>query len=227
MVMTADCDVCGYVDKFLPIHGFIAFRAGLSRVGVDALKAACQHRKGSSCSFGLQLRDQLIDTLWGSCLDATKTEPCIGKTHAVASVIVNAAPALEGTTHKKRKTGNEPADVTVSLGNIHVGQQLHDEEKAEIKAFVAELSEEVKRLRSENQKLAESQQQLLENQQQLLLKQAELLEIVQRLQRQQEISDRLLCTVYDRQRSPGELQLRFPELPRVEQTLFTQQTDGN
>ncbi|ETK74820.1 hypothetical protein L917_18170 [Phytophthora nicotianae] len=90
----------------------------------------------------------------------------------------------------------------------------HAEEETACKASVAELFQEIKRLRAENQKFAESQQQLLENQQRLMHKQVELVEIEQRLQSRQDINGRLLCTVYDRQRFPGE------------HALFNQQTEG-
>ncbi|KAG6964969.1 hypothetical protein JG687_00005673 [Phytophthora cactorum] len=122
---------------------------------------------------------------------------------------------MERANPKKQKTDNPPIDVNLTVGDIQVILSPQDEEKTASKATVAELFEEVKCLRAENRKFSESQQQLVESQQQLMHKQAELVEIVQRLQSQQDVSGRLLCTVYDRQRSP------------VEQTYFTQQTEGS
>ncbi|KAG3107343.1 hypothetical protein PI124_g13349 [Phytophthora idaei] len=220
MAATPDCEVCVYMDNIRPSCGFMSFRAGLSRVGVDALKAACEHRSGPTSVLGLQLRDQFINLLWESCLDSRKTEVPVVATVVEtrrAKVVYSATDRqqVERANPKKQKTDIPPIDVNLTVEDIQVIQLPQDEEKTASKATVAELFEEVKRLRAENRKLSESQQQLVESQQQLVHKQAELVEIVQRLQSQQDVSGRLLCTVYDRQRSP------------VEQTLFTQQTGGS
>ncbi|ETN17307.1 hypothetical protein PPTG_05136 [Phytophthora nicotianae INRA-310] len=148
-------------------------------------------------SSGLQLKDQFVNLL------------------EISTKVVNSATTqLERANRKKQKADNALIGVNITVEDIEVVQSLHAEEETACKASVAELLQEIKRLRAENQKFAESQQQRLENQQRLMHKQTELVEIVQRLQSRQDINGRLLCTVYDRQRFPGE------------HALFNQQTEG-
>ncbi|KAF4036903.1 hypothetical protein GN244_ATG10994 [Phytophthora infestans] len=202
-----DCDVCAYMNNIHPSIGFMSFRAGLSRVGVDALKAACEHRIGPTSVLGLQLRDQFIDLLWEGCLELRKAGAPAAATTSKNQRVDSDTTRLERGDPKKQRTDETvgaPIDsVNLAVEDVEAIGPLHDEEFTANKASVAELLEEVKRLRSDNRKFAVSQQQLSERQQQLIHKQNELVEVVQRLQSQQNVSDRLLCTVYDRQRSPA------------------------
>lgn len=136
MTKTTAFDVCGYIDTFLPSRGFIAFRSGLSRVGTDALRAACEHRSGLSSVCGLQLRDQFVDLLWESCLTATRVMTNVTFTQPVEKVVNSAPTQLERANPKKQKTGNAPIDVTITMGSVQFDQQTLDEDKKETQALV-------------------------------------------------------------------------------------------
>ncbi|KAG6964881.1 hypothetical protein JG688_00007486 [Phytophthora aleatoria] len=161
MAATPDCEVCVYMDNIRPSCGFMSFRAGLSRVGVDALKAACEHRSGPTSVLGLQLRDQFINLLWESCLDSRKTEVPVVATAVEtrrAKVVYSATGRrqVERANPKKQKTDIPPIDVNLTVEDIQVIQLPQDEEKTASKATVTELFEEVKRLQAENRKFSEA-----------------------------------------------------------------------
>jgi hypothetical protein len=178
----AEFDVCDYVTAFDPARGFMAFRAGLLRVSTNALTDACQRRKGPGFVVGLKLRDQLVDLLWESCL-ATSTKV----------VKARHAPTEADDPSAKRKKTTSNGDVCVEIDEPTIAAVRDDQE-------IENLSEEVERLKRSNEMLAANHQQLVK-------KYDEMFQVVQRLQQQQDVSDRLLCMLCDRQRAVSELQL--------------------
>ncbi|CEG46948.1 uncharacterized protein PHALS_03617 [Plasmopara halstedii] len=197
---TSDCDVCSYLATCKTSCGFLAFRAGLARVKINALKAACEHQIGPKSVFGMQVRDQFIDLLWESCLAAQRKQVPVVTTTIPKRVNVTTM-QLSEPSFKKKKTEMGPVDVTVTMGDIQVVSSPFEKETTATHLVLSNLEKEAERLRADNQRFVENFQQLVEKQEQLENKYAELALHVKRLQSQQNVYDRLVCTVYDKQQS--------------------------